>query len=45
MIDLRGVHIELLSAIRKHMTNYDDAILYKEGRYCANCRKPLFLIL
>jgi len=41
MIDLRGVHIGLLSAIRKYVTNYHDAI---EGRYCANCRK-LFLIL
>jgi len=39
MTDLRGVHIELISAIRKHVTNYHDAI---DGRYCANCRKPLF---
>jgi len=30
IIDLRGVHIELLSAIRKHVTNYHDAI---DGRY------------
>jgi len=42
MIDLRDVHIDLLSAVRKHVTNYHDAI---EGRYCSNCRKPLFLIL
>jgi len=42
MINLRGVHIDLLSAIRKHVTNYHDEI---EGRYCSNCRKPVFLIL
>jgi len=39
---LRGVHIDFISAIRKHVTNYHDAI---EGRYCSNCRNPLFIIL
>jgi len=42
MINLRGVHINLLLVIRKHVTNYHDAI---EGRYCSNCREALFLIL
>jgi len=41
MIDLRDVHIELLSAIRKHVTDCHDAI---DSRYCSNCRKPLFFI-
>jgi len=41
MIDLRGVHIQLLSAIRKHVNDYHDAI---NSGYCSNCRNPLFMI-
>jgi len=41
MIELRYVRIELISAIQKHVTNYHDAI---DGKYCSNCRNPLFTI-
>jgi len=41
MIDLRYVRLELISAIQKHVTDYHDAI---DGKYCSNCRNPLFTI-
>jgi len=41
MIDLRDVHIELLSAIRKHVIDCHDAI---DGKFYSNCRKSLFFI-
>jgi len=41
MVGLRDVHIELVSAIRKHVTDYH-AI---DGRYCTSCRNLLFFIL
>jgi len=41
MIDLRYVRLELISAIQKHITDYHDAI---NGKYCSNCRNPLFTI-
>jgi len=42
MMNLRGVHIDVLSAVRKHVINYHNEI---EGKYCSNCKKPVFLIL
>jgi len=41
MINLTYVHLELISAIQKHVTDYHDAI---DGKYCSNCRNPLFTI-
>jgi len=41
MIDLRYVRLELISAIPNHVTDYHDAI---DGKYCSNCRNPLFTI-
>jgi len=41
MIELGHVRLELISAIQKHVTDYHDAI---DGKYCSNCRNPLFII-
>jgi len=37
MTGLRDVRIELMSAIRKHVIDYHDAI---DGKYCSNCKNP-----
>jgi len=41
MINLKYVHLELISAIQKHVTNYHDAT---DDKYCSNCKNPLFTI-
>jgi len=42
MVNLVVLHIGQMYAIRKHVTEYHDAI---DGSFCSCCRNPLFLIL
>jgi len=41
MINLSFMRHELVTAVRKHITDYHDGI---DGKYCSNCRMPLFTI-